>query len=202
MNEVLATNTQVFKLPLAIPLIPVIVLGIFCVNIVFLWVRKAPSYARISLFVVSIASFMLTFTVIDWWFFAPVCIGFGIGTLLVYQNKRRWPGYLLIFCAALTAGIFVPGLFQESIVISPGEIRSTSGFWFHPTYREITYRDVDHVRMYRYYDSEGYSTGTNVKVWYSDGQEDGFDADLVWRRNTDKIVALLQLYGVKVQVLK
>ncbi len=120
--------------------------------------------------------------------------GLATGAALGYFRRTRIAGAIVLCGTVLLGGLVLPGMYLDTVAITPTEITQKTGFWFAPTVKGFRYADVRSVSIREV--PEGAST---MRVWtlrLKDGATRELDVGDLWEFNEAFVVQKLRGYGV------
>jgi len=118
-----------------------------------------------------------------------------VGFILCLFRATRVAG-LLGICATVLLGVLVlPGMYMDTVVITPTGITQTTGLWFSPTVKGFQYADVRSVSILKVQKQR-----RTARIWvvqYNNGTTEEIDPGDLWEFNEELVVKKLRGFGVK-----
>jgi hypothetical protein len=135
------------------------------------------------------------------WRFAMVAVPVGallVGAGLSCFRRTFVPGLVTMLVALVVGVLLVPGIYMDTVTITPTEIKQTTGFWFSPTVNTVRYSDVQSISIHTVKKRKG----GDARRWIihrTDGTTRELDPGDLWENNEDFVVKKLRQYGVTIQ---
>jgi hypothetical protein len=121
-------------------------------------------------------------------------VGFGLSCF----RQTLVPG-LVTMLVALVIGVgLVPGIYKDTVTITPTEIKQTTGLWFAPTVNLVRYSDVQSISIQTVKKRKG-GDARRWMIHHTDGTTRELDPGDLWENNEAFVVKKLREYGVTVQ---
>ena len=119
-----------------------------------------------------------------------------VACLVAYLFRPlRIPAALGAAGLAGLSALIVPGMYIDAVVITPTEIRQTTGLWFAQKAKGFRYSEVRSVTI-KTVEKEN----LDARVWVvrrTDGTTQEIDPGDLWEYNEAFVVAKLREYGVR-----
>ena len=124
----------------------------------------------------------------------PACL-MAVGGALCCVRATRVVGALGLAGTALLGATILPGMYLDSVVITPTEITQKTGLWFAPTVKTVRYADVRSISIRTVQKRKG----PDARLWVArrtDGTVQEIDPGDLWEFNEELVVRKLSGYGV------
>jgi len=120
---------------------------------------------------------------------ALIPIGIGLAIVILAAVLFRFSnagGYIVGTIGALFLFVFGPVLFKDKVVVNETGIVQTTGFWFSPTVKGISFEGLESVIITTRFDNQDRANEIWIAV-YSSGESREVDPGDLWEMNGQPI---------------